>query len=574
MKSTATAGSLLAADIDFFISGSPTPGLNSQRKNMFISSSGFIVTADGNVTASNIDLSGGLAAEGITATFGFFGDKLAVGGTEDVPNVIISASGEFSSSNFFVDKLGNVTASNMRLAGGLESETVQSNFGIFNSRIEVGGTKANARVVIGELEGHPLGGSSAKYGIRGFASNGTTRVFEISETRNELSGWTISDTSISKNNVKLDSTSNGEGLYVKKTSFSNTTAGAFIGLDSGTAKFNVGDNSKFIKFDGSDFTVDAGNFSLDSSGNMTATSATLTGTVTATAGAIGGFTITNGDITGSGGTFVTSGKTSDSGQDTTTRAELLPANFLVRADAGAVGGANGHDESHIVFDAVTAEAFNFFQGETSTKFRTVSTRMENAHFGKYDNSDSFTTGNLVIGKGGRTNASIRTETNDSNPDSMITPDTTNGGWVIGDALEIKNITAGFAASTRTNNSYTFSVVGTSYFSSTMTVAGGLVANGNVDLGNATSDTITFTGRIDSDVLPSTSAARDLGSSTLRWNNIYTTDMQLSNMDKEEGNEVDGTKGDWTIQEGKDDLFLINRLSGKKYRFKLEEMKDE
>ena len=108
----------------------------------------------------------------------------------------------------------------------------------------------------------------------------------------------------------------------------------------------------------------------------------------------------------------------------------------------------------------------------------------------------------------------------------------------------------------------------------MTVAGTLVANGNVDLGNATSDTITFTGRIDSDVLPSTSAARDLGSSTLRWNNIYTTDMQLSNMDKEEGNEVDGTKGDWTIQEGKDDLFLINRLSGKKYRFKLEEMKDE
>ena len=76
-----------------------------QRKNMFISASGFIVTADGNVTASNIDLSGGLAAEGITATFGFFGDKLAVGGTVAVPNVIISASGEFSSSNFFVDKM-------------------------------------------------------------------------------------------------------------------------------------------------------------------------------------------------------------------------------------------------------------------------------------------------------------------------------------------------------------------------------------------------------------------------------------------------------------------------------------
>jgi len=200
--------------------------------------------------------------------------------------------------------------------------------------------------------------------------------------------------------------------------------------------------------------------------------------------------------------------------------------------------------------------------------------MENAHFGKYDNSDSFTTGNLVIGKGGRSNASIRNSTNDSNPDSIITPDTINDGWVIGDNLEVASVSAGLGAVTRANTSYRFSVVGTSYFSSTVTVAGTLVANGNVDLGNATSDTITFTGRIDSDVLPSTSAARDLGSSTLRWNNIYTTDMQLSNMDKEEGNEVDGTKGDWTIQEGKDDLFLINRLNGKKYKFKLEEVKDE
>ena len=80
--------------------------------------------------------------------------------------------------------------------------------------------------------------------------------------------------------------------------------------------------------------------------------------------------------------------------------------------------------------------------------------------------------------------------------------------------------------------------------------------------------------VSGDVKPSTSAAKDLGSSTLRWNNIFTTDLQLSNMDKDTGNEVDGTKGDWTIQEGKDDLFLINRLNGKKYRFKLEEMKDE
>ena len=38
-----------------------------------------------------------------------------------------------------------------------------------------------------------------------------------------------------------------------------------------------------------------------------------------------------------------------------------------------------------------------------------------------------------------------------------------------------------------------------------------------------------------------------------------------------GNEIDGTKGSWTIQEGEDDLYLLNRKNGKKYRFKLEEI---
>ena len=92
-------------------------------------------------------------------------------------------------------------------------------------------------------------------------------------------------------------------------------------------------------------------------------------------------------------------------------------------------------------------------------------------------------------------------------------------------------------------------------------------------------TINTSGQIEGltsagDIDPAASATYDLGSSTLRWNNIYTTDMQLSNIDKDTGNEVDGTKGDWTIQEGKDDLFLINRLNNKKYKFKLEEIKDE
>ena len=73
------------------------------------------------------------------------------------------------------------------------------------------------------------------------------------------------------------------------------------------------------------------------------------------------------------------------------------------------------------------------------------------------------------------------------------------------------------------------------------------------------------------ILPNTDNVFDLGSEAKRWANLYTGDVQLSN-EGSEGNEVDGTTGSWTIQEGSDDLYLLNRKSGKKYRFKLEEIK--
>ena len=69
--------------------------------------------------------------------------------------------------------------------------------------------------------------------------------------------------------------------------------------------------------------------------------------------------------------------------------------------------------------------------------------------------------------------------------------------------------------------------------------------------------------------PTTDNGLDLGSSTNRWNNIYTGDIQLSNEGSQ--NEVDGSWGKWTIQEGETDLFLLNRRNGKKYKFTLEEV---
>lgn len=71
------------------------------------------------------------------------------------------------------------------------------------------------------------------------------------------------------------------------------------------------------------------------------------------------------------------------------------------------------------------------------------------------------------------------------------------------------------------------------------------------------------------ILPDADDTYDLGSATKRWANIYSADLQLSN--EGAANDVDGTWGQYTIQEGEDDLFLINRRSGKKYKFMLQEV---
>lgn len=77
---------------------------------------------------------------------------------------------------------------------------------------------------------------------------------------------------------------------------------------------------------------------------------------------------------------------------------------------------------------------------------------------------------------------------------------------------------------------------------------------------------TFTGNI----LPEANGTRDLGATGTRWANIYTSDLDLSN-EARGGNDVDGTWGSYTIQEGENDLYLINRRTGKTFKFVLEEI---
>jgi len=62
------------------------------------------------------------------------------------------------------------------------------------------------------------------------------------------------------------------------------------------------------------------------------------------------------------------------------------------------------------------------------------------------------------------------------------------------------------------------------------------------------------------LVPETTNTYDLGTTSLRWRNIYTQDLHLSN-----------GIGDYTIVEGEEDLFLVNNKNGKSYKFMLSEV---
>ena len=90
---------------------------------------------------------------------------------------------------------------------------------------------------------------------------------------------------------------------------------------------------------------------------------------------------------------------------------------------------------------------------------------------------------------------------------------------------------------------------------------------NVVEGLSSVGAVTATGHI----IPGANDTYDLGAVGNVWRNIYTGDLHLSNRYKEKGNIVDGTKGNWTLQEGENDIFMINNISGEKFRLKLEKI---
>ena len=96
-----------------------------------------------------------------------------------------------------------------------------------------------------------------------------------------------------------------------------------------------------------------------------------------------------------------------------------------------------------------------------------------------------------------------------------------------------------------------------------------ITSGNF-LRSNTSDTFSGTLTMSGNIIPNANGTRDLGSSSTRWANVYSSDLDLSNEAKGP-NSIDGTWGSYLIEEGEEHLYITNRRSGKKFRFLMEEV---
>ena len=85
----------------------------------------------------------------------------------------------------------------------------------------------------------------------------------------------------------------------------------------------------------------------------------------------------------------------------------------------------------------------------------------------------------------------------------------------------------------------------------------------------TADTITATLTART-IVPQSGNTYNLGSSSARWSNLYVNDMHFANS-PENTNSVDGTWGNWTLQEGEDTIYMLNNRNGKKYKMALQEV---
>lgn len=202
------------------------------------------------------------------------------------------------------------------------------------------------------------------------------------------------------------------------------------------------------------------------------------------------------------------------------------------------GGVTSHTAN--LFTANIAQTINLGTGTAADTINigTGGTTADDINIGGLTTSHTDFTG--VVNFAGATTYYVDASGNAKFND-LIVADTGNPGLTIGNGTNAQML---LGETTLTDNNTTFTI-DTPYaaltiaddlaisggnittattFDSSATVTGAFTANGDVTLGDAITDTITFNGRVaqDADLIPiGTTGTNDLGSSTLPWDNVYS-----------------------------------------------------
>ena len=351
---TATAGEIggfsVSADAlsstNFFISGA------ASGTELFISSSGFSVDAQGVVSASDLNLSGGevggLKVEDGVVSVGeilklkesgqitgsqvlFTGGKIAAFNLSDdafsTDSFFISSSATdndmfISSSNFNVKASGDITGSNVLFTGGKISgsdlKMEVPTFFLGSPSQFVSGSNGNIEI------------TSSNFHLD---KDGTVKTRgEITATSGKIAGWTISGDTLVGNNATLDGA--GAALFRSDAGPDTDNSAAFdILRDEYYIDFSPADqgntNNYYVKF--------GPNFAIDSDGVLHASGAQFEGTVSASKGIIGGFTTDGSSFSDNNGQIFISGSPAVGGIDHPKYMFISSSNFNVKQNGDVTG---------------------------------------------------------------------------------------------------------------------------------------------------------------------------------------------------------------------------------------------
>jgi len=329
------------------------------------------------------------------------------------------------------------------------------------------------------------------------------------------------------------------------------------------------------------------NINVNSSGIITATNfdGDLAGAVT---GSLTGNV--TGDVTGNLTGNVT-GNVTSSGSNTfnqvlvsgvTTSTGGFVGDVTGDVTGNVVGNLNGNINATSGINTITNQ-LKIFVDDGSPARVDYYCEVSNAHYTRVQSAPhSEYSGNVELTLGTKSGDFIIGDTAGAITQNIHTTGIITAANFHGDGANISNIVANSSTLTATNTTNS-----THYLIFAAAATGSEPFRTDVDLNyNPATNTLTATkfagnatGLVDDptisvagitlkgNMIADADATRNLGASGTRWANVYTADMHFSNVGTG-GNDVDGTEGNWTLQEGENDIFMINNKTGKRFKIAL------